>query len=291
LQVLENNIFKAVGTEELEMVYLPSFYEGPIVLTNVSIVNNSFEVRSVASYPNVSALLVHHSDATNIVERDNVMVGAGDSLEAAITNTNRTMTFWLTSTNHGCTNYSNPKHPPIPCPRNATPGSKDWDDRIANITAHKDNVTGIIPCIHAIGPGGKLVPNDDNYAKILPYLPAYKSLGLKVYAFLGNVGGQGSLQAAMNRGQSLFADAIAMAKRNGYDGYSSDEELRGHGASIVRCFVHWVLDAANRCNWHCYLEGNIRAIRDIIPIINNMLESSSLTNLSGNYHLVYISQH
>jgi len=45
-----------------------------------------------------------------------------------------------------------------------------------------------------------------------------------------NVGGQGSLEAAMRRRTGFYAEAIAAAKANGYDGFSSDEELRG-GAS------------------------------------------------------------
>ena len=52
-------------------------------------------------------------------------------------------------------------------------------------------------------------------------LPRLKAMGLKLYGFLGNVGGQGSIAAAMKRRTDFFAEAIAFAKQNQYDGYSS----------------------------------------------------------------------
>ena len=46
--------------------------------------------------------------------------------------------------------------------------------------------------------------------------------------FLGNAGSpqQPALEAAIKRGPAFFADAVAMAQKNGYDGYSMDQELR-----------------------------------------------------------------
>ena len=99
---------------------------------------------------------------------------------------------------------------------------------MALLSAHRENLTGLIPCSHAIGPGGKIISDySDNYVNWRPYLPRVKAMGLKLYAFLGNVGGQGSLAAAMKRRKDFFAEAIDFAKQNQYDGYSSDEELRG----------------------------------------------------------------
>lgn len=159
----------------------------------------------------------------------------------------RTMTYWATATNicgdprsdrHGradttcvaccAKNRTDPDRAFCCQARNSTPGSSDWEARMAMLSAHRDNLTGLIPCSHAIGPGGKIISDySDNYANWRPYLPRVKAMGLKLYAFLGNVGGQGSLAAAMKRRNDFFAEAIAFAKQNQYDGYSSDEELRG----------------------------------------------------------------
>ena len=37
-----------------------------------------------------------------------------------------------------------------------------------------------------------------------PYLPRYRALGLELYGFVGNVGGQGSLAAAMKRAPAFY---------------------------------------------------------------------------------------
>ena len=74
--VLESNTFRGnVVTQELEMLYLPTFYEGPIVLSNVSILNNSFEVRS-GSVPNNNVSLLYYlpPNHTGIVSKGNKLV-------------------------------------------------------------------------------------------------------------------------------------------------------------------------------------------------------------------------
>jgi hypothetical protein len=159
----------------------------------------------------------------------------------------RTMTYWAGATNicgdprsdrHGsphtscvaccAKNRTDPARSYCCSARNSTPGSRDWEDRLSLLAAHRQNFTGLIPCAHAIGPGGKIISSySDTYTNFSPYYPRLKAMGLKLYAFLGNVGGQSSLEAAMKRRTDFFAECIAVAKRNGYDGFSSDEELRG----------------------------------------------------------------
>ena len=83
--------------------------------------------------------------------------------------------------------------------------------------------------MHAIVNGGKLGLNGDgSYANWLPQLPRLKKMGLEITAFLGNAGSpqQPALEAAIKRGAAFFSDAVQMAKTNGYDGYSVDNELR-----------------------------------------------------------------
>ena len=71
-----------------------------------------------------------------------------------------------------CCHLANPKSIAIAdcCEaRNSTPGSRDWEDRLALLSAHRENLTGLIPCSHAIGPGGKLISDySDNFANFMP---------------------------------------------------------------------------------------------------------------------------
>ena len=100
----------------------------------------------------------------------------------------RTMTYWATATNicgdprsdrHGradttcvaccAKNRTDPDRAYCCEARNSTPGSRDWEDRMALLSAHRENLTGLIPCSHAIGPGGKLISDySDNYANFKP---------------------------------------------------------------------------------------------------------------------------
>jgi hypothetical protein len=138
----------------------------------------------------------------------------------------RTMTYWAGAPNMtlngkpscmlefhpgGCTNWSY--------------GAPAWQARLDNIAAHRQNVTGIIPALHAVVNGGLLGHNGDgSYQNFLPYLPKLKAMELEVLAFLGNAGRpqQAALEATIRRGPAFIRDAIAMAKQNGYDGYSWD---------------------------------------------------------------------
>ena len=150
----------------------------------------------------------------------------------------RTMTYWAGAPNMtlngkpscmlefhpgGCTNWSH--------------GAPAWQARLDNIAAHRQNVTGIVPALHAVVNGGLLGYNGDgSYQNFLPYLPKLKAMGLEVLAFLGNAGRpqQAALEAAIRRGPAFIQDAIVMAKRNGYDGYSWDHEL--HCKQDMRCW-------------------------------------------------------
>ena len=117
----------------------------------------------------------------------------------------------------------------IACSTNWSFGSPAWEVRLANIAAHRENVTGIIPAIHAVVNGGLLGYNGDgSYQNFLPYLPRLKAIrdkqgrALEILAFLGNAGNpqQAALEATIKRGPAFIQDAIKMAKKNGYDGFS-----------------------------------------------------------------------
>merc|ERR1711879_712765 len=41
--VIEGNVFKNADIPNLELTWLPQFFEGPVMLTNVSVVNNIIE--------------------------------------------------------------------------------------------------------------------------------------------------------------------------------------------------------------------------------------------------------
>ena len=142
------------------------------------------------------------------------------------------MTYWASASDMvlgpGSRHHGKPScyHPPC---TNWTQGSPAWGARFAMLEKHRANFTGLIPCMHAIVNGGKLGLNGDgSYANFLPQLPRLKNMGLEIIAFLGNAGSpsQTALEAAIKRGPAFFQDAINMALRNGYDGYSVDQELR-----------------------------------------------------------------
>ena len=96
-----------------------------------------------------------------------VLLGAHLAAAASPSPPARTMTFWATATNtcsdpvsRRSTNCAaccavaptDPRRSYCCSARNSTPGSADWEDRLRVLEAHKANLTGLIPCVHAIGP-------------------------------------------------------------------------------------------------------------------------------------------
>ena len=99
---------------------------------------------------------------------------------------NRTMTFWATASNPVVNGRPSCSFPPC---ANWSDGSADWEARLALLTKHRANLTGIIPAMHAVVDGGKLGLNGDgSYHAFLPYLPRLRAMGLEITAFLGNAG-------------------------------------------------------------------------------------------------------
>lgn len=156
-----------------------------------------------------------------------LMAGSSTRQAARVPVDNRTMTYWAAASDpvvHGRPSCGFP-----PC-ANWSEGSKDWEDRLALLAKHRDNFTGMIPCIHAVVDGGKLGLNGDgSYHAFLPYLPKLKAMGLEITAFLGNAGHTGgklpALEAMIKRGPSFIAESVAMALKNGYNGFAIDHEL------------------------------------------------------------------
>eukprot|EP00746_Dinoflagellata_sp_MGD_P135809 gnl/MRDRNA2_/MRDRNA2_69854_c0_seq1.p1 gnl/MRDRNA2_/MRDRNA2_69854_c0~~gnl/MRDRNA2_/MRDRNA2_69854_c0_seq1.p1 ORF type:complete len:362 (-),score=61.27 gnl/MRDRNA2_/MRDRNA2_69854_c0_seq1:99-1118(-) len=104
----------------------------------------------------------------------------------------------------------------------------DWERRIAEVAAHRENLTGIIPCIHAIQSDGQLGANDMQFKSFMPYIDRYKAMGLEIFAFLGDTDGLPGVLAAMKRGSAFFDQAVKIALANGYDGYNWDIEVHGN---------------------------------------------------------------
>jgi hypothetical protein len=146
---------------------------------------------------------------------------------AMVVPANRTMTYWASASDPVVNGRPSCYTPPC---ANWSLGSQDWEDRLALLAKHRENVTGLIPCIHAVVDGGTLGSNTEgSYKNFLPYLPKLKSMGFEITAFLGNAGrtggGRPALEAMIKRGPAFIQDCVAMAKKNGYDGYSVDHEL------------------------------------------------------------------
>jgi hypothetical protein len=57
-----------------------------------------------------------------------------------------------------------------------------WDARIANIAAHKENLTHVSPCIHALEADGSFGVQtgggeQGSYADIAPHIPSLQAMG------------------------------------------------------------------------------------------------------------------
>ena len=79
---------------------------------------------------------------------------------------NRTMTYWASASDAVINGRPSCATPPC---ANWSHGSQDWADRLALLAAHRQNLTGLIPCVHAVVDGGKLALNPDgSYHNFLP---------------------------------------------------------------------------------------------------------------------------
>ena len=95
----------------------------------------------------------------------------------------------------------------------------DWAARIAEVKAHRENLTAISPCIYCIGADGSFArkPNVkgrvDIYDQIFPHIQEFAEMGLNVYPLIAgppNVEGQ----AALTRNpQAFIKAAVAEAAR------------------------------------------------------------------------------
>jgi hypothetical protein len=106
----------------------------------------------------------------------------------------------------------------------------EWKERIANITKHRDNLTGVSPTIYAIDAAGRFSNSTQtHYEWMAPYLPPLKALGLDIIPLIGLGGGMPGLQRLLTpEGSKAFIDAaVETAVSHGYDGYNWDVEARG----------------------------------------------------------------
>ena len=112
----------------------------------------------------------------------------------------------------------------------AGPGKPDtdevWHKRIATLTAHKENLTAISPCIYGFDAAGRFAaqPAQAGTAK---HLPLYSNLGLDIVPLIAADGGVGGLAALLRTPQPFIDAAVAAALKNNYSGYNFDNELRG----------------------------------------------------------------
>ena len=103
-----------------------------------------------------------------------------------------------------------------------------WAARLANIGAHRENLTTVSPCIHGItSSGGFGNQGQSSFANIAPHLPVLVSFGLDIVPIIYNVGGLGGMAAAIKGSDKFIAAAVAAATKGNYSGYNIDNELRG----------------------------------------------------------------
>ena len=72
---IENNRFVNTNQEELELLLLPSFYEGPMELSNVTVTGNTFSCSGGAT--SMSDIVAIMPDATGVATDGNHIVKGG----------------------------------------------------------------------------------------------------------------------------------------------------------------------------------------------------------------------
>ena len=105
-----------------------------------------------------------------------------------------------------------------------------WAARIANIKAHAENVTGVMPCIYDIGAAGTFAHGTGPrpYAELYPHMKELQAMGLQVVPLIAgppNLAGQRALTS--DNGARFIKAAVAEAVENKWAGYNFDNELRG----------------------------------------------------------------
>ena len=133
-----------------------------------------------------------------------------------------------------------------------------WAERLANIGAHRDNLTTVSPCIHGItSSGGFGNQGQSSFANIAPHLPALASFGLDIVPIIYNVGGLRGMAAAIKSPGKFIADAVAAANRGNYSGYNIDNELRGGSTE-----ASWKQFDAWAAPWMAFMDKFADALRE-----------------------------
>lgn len=110
------------------------------------------------------------------------------------------------------------------------PSAAQWSARMANIKAHKENMTAFSPCIYDIGADGTFAHGTGSrpYAELYPHLKDLQAMGLEVIPLIAgppNLAGQRALTS--DNGARFIRAAVAEAVANNWTGYNFDNELRG----------------------------------------------------------------
>ena len=101
-----------------------------------------------------------------------------------------------------------------------------WAARIANIKAHAENVTGVMPCIYDIGAAGTFAHGTGSrpYAELYPHMKELQAMGLQVVPLIAgppNPAGQRALTS--DNGARFIKAAVAEAVANNWAGYNFGE--------------------------------------------------------------------
>ena len=90
--------------------------------------------------------------------------GGGGGALAVGSSARRTVMFWVVATSVN-------KDPDTPA---------RWAERLANVKAHRANVTGISPCMYSFDARGAWGTQPTQYPTLIKYVPEYAALGLDV---------------------------------------------------------------------------------------------------------------
>lgn len=121
------------------------------------------------------------------------------------------------------------------------------DDVVANLRAHRENITAVSPCVYQFDGSGNFVTQPKYWKSISPFLANYTAMGLDVIPLIAAGGGVGGMARL---GQKFIDDAVAEALKMGYKGYNFDNELRGKYTESS-----WAPLVAHAAPWMAFLNA------------------------------------
>ena len=179
---------------------------------------NGTETGDVVTGAATAAAAATTTTTTTVAKELVPSTGGGGAL-AVGSSARRTVMFWVVATSVN-------NDPDTPA---------RWAERLANVKAHRANVTGISPCMYSFDARGAWGTQPTQYPTLIKYVPEYAALGLDVIPLI-------AVRTPCSR--EAFAPAATQPKP--LFGSSRGGDFRAIWSDLVRCGVVWC--GADWCN-------------------------------------------